>query len=329
VHSPVTPPRKRSRCAFGSPGRPEAQVPSGSWASGRPGDPKAQRDRFRGGVTGLCTLAYLGDGRTALRPGAYAKNVRDAVTALVRSQDPASGLLGGFGSARANDRPMCNHGPALAALAEAYGLDYGLLPKETRAQLAGVVEKALEATIRSQLADGSFGYGPGARQGDSSVTLLQVEALEAARRAGFAVDGDAVRRAGAWLAARVGPDGRLGYRAAGDRSRDATLTAEALPLATGIGVDEGVRARMLAAVLEEAKGGSLDGRILFRASLLEAVSSSGDPGARSLAPAAARSSGDSQAASGAVPAEGDRYAAAAGDALSTARTVRALTAAYR
>ncbi len=306
-----------------------AQQADGTWESGRPGDPRVQRDRFRGGVTGMSLLALLGDGRTAMRPGPFARSVRTGVEALVRSQDPASGLLGTFARGPADDRPLCNHGPALSALAEEYGVDYGLLPAGTRDQLRAVVAKAVKATLDAQLPDGSFGYARGARQGDASVTLLQVEALQAARRAGFEVDVDALRRAGRWLAGRLGPDGRLGYREAGDRAADATLTAEALSFATDLGLDRDARDRMLRVVLAEARAGNLEDRVLFRTALLEALARTGDPEARALAPDVARASIDAQGAPGTVPSGRDRYAAAGGDSLATARTLRALTAPYR
>lgn len=305
------------------------QEPDGTWASGRSGDPRPQRDRFRGGVTGETLRAFLGDGRTALRPGPYAATVRAAVSALARSQDGRTGLLGAFLRGPADDRPLCNHGPALAALAEAFGLDFGFLPAATRAELGGVIERALAATLAAQLPDGSFGYaGRGARAGDTSVTLLQLEALEAARRAGFAVDPAALERAGRYLLERVGPDGRLGYRTAGDRSSDATLTATALALGGDLGLPEEVRGRMLAAVLEEGRAGDLGHRVLFRSGLLEVLAAAGTEG-RDLAPAAARGVLRAQGLSGAFPAGGDPYARAAGDVLATARTVRGLTAPYR
>ncbi len=306
-----------------------ARDPDGTWASGRPGDPRVQRDRFRGGVTGMVVLAFTADGRTAMRTGPFSEVVRSAMEALARSADPATGLLGTFTRGAANDRPLCNHGPALAALAEGYGIDYGLLPEATRRDLAAVLDRAVAATLRAQLPDGSFGYAPGARQGDSSVTLLQVEALLAARRAGLAVDGEALRRAGVWLEARIGPDGRLGYREAGDRAKDATLTAEAIPHVRGLGLGAAVRDRMLAAVLEEAKGSALADRVLFRTAVLEAVAGAPGAEARALAPIAARAGIGAQVAGGAVLSERDPYATAAGDSLSTARTVRALTAPFR
>ncbi len=306
-----------------------AQEKDGTWASGRPGDPKSQLDRFRGGTTALSLLALLGDGRTAMRPGPYASVVKSAVTALVGSQDPATGLLGGFVRGPANDRPLCNHGPALAALAEEYGVDFGLLPAETREELARVIAMAVKATQESQREDGSFGYAKGARQGDSSVTLLQVEALESARRAGFEVDAGRLQKAGRWLAARLGADGRLGYREAGDRARDATLTAEALLFAKDLGIGDDAQGRMLRAVLDEARRGGLEDRVLFRTALLEVLARSGDADARALAPAAARASIEAQGSPGSIPAGQDRYAAAAGDNLATARSLRALTAPYR
>jgi hypothetical protein len=330
AYGPVEGPRAALTVERGARYLAAAQDPDGTWASGRPGDPRAQLDRFRGGVTGMSVLALLGDGRTAMRPGPFASNVKAGVTALVRSQDRSSGLLGGFARGAADDRPLCNHGPALSALAEEFGVDYGLLPAETREELARVVGRALKATLSSQLPDGSFGYAPGARQGDSSVTLLQVEAMEAARRAGFEVDAGALQRAGRWLAARLGTDGKLGYREAGDRARDATLTAEALLFAKDLGIGEDARERMLRAVLAEARAaGALEGRVLFRTALLEVLARSGDPEARAFAPDAVRASINAQGAPGSIPAGQDRYAAAAGDNLATARSVRALTAPYR
>jgi hypothetical protein len=305
------------------------QDPDGTWASGRPGDAPAVRNRFRGGVTGINILAYAADGRTPMRPGPYQAPVRSAVTALVRTQDPASGLLGSFAKGPSDDRPLCNHGPALEALAEVYGLDFGRMPATTKATLRTSLERAVAALARLQLPDGSFDYGPGAAAGDASVTLLQVRGLEAARRAGIAVDAGILERAGRWIDARVGPDGRLGYREAGDRAADATLTAEALPLAAALGLPEATRGRMRAAVLAEARSDGLRDRVLFRTAALDATARADDPDAAALAPALARATLATQGPGGGFPSAGDPYARAAGDALSTARSVRALTAPYR
>ncbi|HEU4395228.1 MAG TPA: hypothetical protein VFS92_06650 [Planctomycetota bacterium] len=305
------------------------QDPDGTWASGREGDPPGVRDRFRGGVTAVCLQAYSGDGRTGTRGGPYERTVRAAMAALVRTQDRKTGLLGGFARGPADDRPLCNHGPALEALSEAFGLDWGRLPAKTRDELRGVLERAVAATVEAQRPDGSFGYAPGAPAGDASVTLLQVRGLEAARRAGIAVDPGVLRRSGAWLAARVGDDGRLGYRAPGDRASDATLTAEALPLASALALDATLRDRMRGAVLDEVRSGRLKDRVLFRTAAMEVLVGSGDPEALALAPAAARDLVASQRAPGGFAAENDPYARAAGDALATARAVRALTTPLR
>ena len=203
----------------------------------------------------------------------------------------------------------------------------GRLRPETREELARVVARAVKATLAAQLPDGSFGYVPNARAGDTSVTLLQVAALESARRAGFAVPAAAMQSAGAYLEARVGPDGRLGYVKAGDRATDATLTAEALPLAKALGISEDVRARMRKAVLDEAATAASEERILFRTALLRILP--GDAEAATRGPVAARAALSFQGPAGAFSSEPDRYARAAGDVLATARTLRALTAPYR
>ena len=305
------------------------QEADGTWASGRDGDAPGLRDRFRGGVTAVCLQAYSGDGRTGTRGGPYERTVRLAMAALVRTQDRTTGLLGGFARGPADDRPLCNHGPALEALSEAFGLDWGRLPAKTRDELRGVLERAVAATVSAQRPDGSFGYVPGAPAGDASVTLLQVRGLEAARRAGIAVDPEVLRRSGAWLASRVGGDGRLGYHAAGDRASDATLTAEALPLASALALEAPLRDRMRGAVLDEVRSGRLKDRVLFRTAAMEVLVGSGDPQALALAPAAARDLVASQRAPGGFAAESDPYARAAGDALATARAVRALTTPLR
>ncbi len=305
------------------------QESDGTWPSGRPGDPKPQRDRFRGGVTGICVGAFLADGRTALREGTYSSVVRDAVNALAGSQDRRTGLLGAFAAGPANDRPLVNHGPALGALAEAYGLDWRFLREETRRDLAAVILRGIAASLAAQREDGSFGYAPGARSGDASVTLLQIEALEAARLAGFEVGRAALDRAAAWIASRIGPDGRLGYRVAGDRGADATLTAEALTLDRVLRLPPEVRDRMLAEVLREAAAADLGDRVLFRSAVLETLAprDAAEPG--NPAGAVVRATLRSQSPSGAFGTRKDTWSLAAGDALGTARTVRALTAPWR
>lgn len=329
-------PRREERMAraFGPEGGPAAALSAERglrWLSGmqEADGTWPAPDRFRGGVTANVLMAYQADGRTAMRPGPWQDAARNAVTVLVRSQDPGTGLLGGFARGAADDRPLCNHGPALEALAEAYGLDYGRLPEAVREELRRVIDRGVAAAVRAQLADGSFGYAPGARAGDSSVTLLQVRGLEAARRAGFEVDAEALRRAGAWIAARVGPDGRLGYREAGDRARDATLTAEALPLAAALGLPADVRDRMRAVVLEEARSDRLGDRVLFRTAALEAMAAAPGEEPRAAASSLARATLGTQRPGGVFLSGGDPYARAAGDSLSTALSVRALTAPYR
>jgi hypothetical protein len=264
-----------------------------------------------------------------MRSGPFAGTARGALSALVRSQDPATGLLGGFARGPAADRPLCNHGPALEALAEAYGLDYGLLPAETRTSLERTIARAVEAALAAQLRDGSFGYTLRASRGDTSVTLLVVRGLEAARRAGFEVDPARLRLAGKYVASRVDAGGRLGYVEPGDRATDATLAAEALPLADALGLPGDLRARMAAAVAADQAAGGLEGRLLFRSAFLDVAGRTEDPRTAALGPAAARGTIDGQEGAGSFASGGDRYARVAGDALSTARVVRALTSPYR
>ncbi len=88
-----------------------------------------------------------------------------------------------------------------------------------------------------------------------------------------------------------------------------------------------IRERMTGAVLAEARGADLAGRVLFRSALLEAAAA--DPAGLPLGPEAARAALDVQTLPGSFLSAADRYARPAGDALATARTLRALTAPYR
>ncbi|MHC4821450.1 MAG: zf-HC2 domain-containing protein, partial [Planctomycetota bacterium] len=196
------------------------QGEDGTWTAGPQGASRRANERFRVGVTAEALRALMADGQTAYRAGAYDEVVRRGLDALLRSADEKTGVF----SDASSDRPFCNHGPALAALSEAYGLDYGLLPDDVRNRLRTAIERGVTASLAAQQDDGSFGYHAEDPRGDTSVTLLQVDGLEAARRAGFEVDAEVLTRAGIFVARRMDEKGRLGYEKTGDRATDATLT---------------------------------------------------------------------------------------------------------
>ncbi len=273
-------------------------------------------DRARGGgATAEAVRAFLADGATPLRRGPWAPAVRAGVDALVRSQDPVTGLLGG-------EAGGVGHGPALAALAEAYGLDFALLGDRSRSGMAEVLRRSVAASRRLQHADGSFPARPGG-PGDAGATLLHAEGLVVARMAGIPVEGDVLRRAASWLEGRVGEDGRLG---GADPTAQALLTARAWALSDGLGLDGDVRGRLRRAVLADAGREEFRQDVPLLAGILEGLVASREPGLPG-------DRGSSLAAAALAAAAGDAFPRRAGgsapDAAATAAALRAFFAPLR
>ena len=96
----------------------KAQDPSGAW-----------RDNQQGpGVTGMALMVLLASGEDP-NHGVYRTQVRRALRSIIASQDVASGFYGGSGQGQSS---MYQHGFAMLALAEAYGVvdDRGLWSEE-------------------------------------------------------------------------------------------------------------------------------------------------------------------------------------------------------
>ena len=157
------------------------QEPDGHWEGERFGGKNTDA-----GITGLATLAFLGNGDTE-RHGKYQKNVFRAVTWLIRQQRPdgsiGHGYEGGLGY---------HHAIAGLALAEAYGM--GKL-KRTRA----AAQKAINySTAQHQSEYSGWRYKP-RTPADMSVTGWFVMQLKSAKMAELAVDGSGLQGAVAFL----------------------------------------------------------------------------------------------------------------------------------
>lgn len=168
------------------------------------------------GVTALAVLAFLGAGHTH-EQGEHQDTVRAALAYLIESQ-ASSGDLAGEAEIYA---AMYCHGMATLAMAEAYGMTGD-------AALRKPLERAIDFTLRSQLADGSWRYRPGDPRGDTSQLGWQLMALKSAEMSG--IDVPPRTRDGVVRFLRSVASGRRGglasYRAGEPASR--TMTAEAL-----------------------------------------------------------------------------------------------------
>jgi len=185
------------------------QEPDGHWEGEKFGGKNTDA-----GITGLATLAFLGNGDTE-RHGKYQKNVFRAVTWLIRQQRPdgsiGHGYQGGLGY---------HHAIAGLALAEAYGM--GKL-KRTRA----AAQKAIDYSTGQHQSEYSGWRYKARTPADMSVTGWFVMQLKSAKMAELAVNGKAFQGAVAFLEkcthSRGNYDGLVSYQPG--RGPTPTMTA--------------------------------------------------------------------------------------------------------
>ena len=111
----------------------KTQTDQGNWTGGQGGP----------GVTGLGLMAFLASGEDP-NFGIYSNNVRRAVRALITGQDGSTGFYGSS---------MYDHGFAMLAMAEAYGVvdDRQVWPDGKGPRSIGVsLELAVRAALTSQ-----------------------------------------------------------------------------------------------------------------------------------------------------------------------------------
>ncbi len=176
-------------------------------------------------VTALCGLAFLAGGSTPTS-GRYAENVLRAVNYLLEHQ-----LRDGLFYYDRDSRPMYGHGFTLMFLAECYGMS-GDFP--TRRPLAEAIRKAIKRTCTAQTEEGGWYYMPTTEEDEGSVTISQIQALRAARNAGFLVDKRVIDRAINYIRKSQDPDGGVKYTSRYGRSSLA-LTGAGLAVLYGAG----------------------------------------------------------------------------------------------
>jgi hypothetical protein len=165
-------------------------------------------ERFRVAATGLSGLALLSAGDQWGR-GERGEAVQQAVRFLLDSalERPQPGLV--FFSDGETQGKMHAHGFALTFLAEVYG------HSDRDAELRGAIRGAITATILAQTSRGGWGYHlrgeTGWGEDEASVTITQIQALRAARNAGFSVPSKVIEDAVGYVKASMKPDGSCRY----------------------------------------------------------------------------------------------------------------------
>lgn len=206
--------------------------------------------------TSTAGIAFLMQGST-LKDGPYAPQLRKALAWF----EDGFRADGRFSSGAPADeyQYLPNHGHALLFLACAYEADDDEL---RRARIAKLIEKGVAFAVGCQTSRGGFGYisardGNNYDDGPSTVAVLQ--ALMAARKAGFAVPRDAVRKATAYLVRATNRDGGVRYSLApgavapGDTSGYVLVTTGA---ATALLMSDGPRPDELARWVQNAGSAS-------------------------------------------------------------------------
>ena len=202
-------------------------------------------DRFRVASTSLGGLALLSAGDQAGR-GVRASAVEGAIRYLLLDTVKRPGGTPGsvlFHDGLETQGKMHAHGFATLFLAEAYG------STSRDDEIREAIRGAIVTTLRAQTARGGWGYYVRGEaewgtegQDEASVTITQIQALRAARNAGFSVPAEAIKRAVGYVRACMTRDGSCRYSltmgAEGART-SFELTAAAVSTLNASGVYEG------------------------------------------------------------------------------------------
>lgn len=153
------------------------------------------------GLTAFALMAFMAHGSTA-GCGPYGTEVQKGIDFLVKCQKPSGFIVTEW----ASYGPMYEHGLALLALAEAYGMT-------PRQDLKSRIKAGVNLIVKSQARNGEWGYVPtNTVSGDLSVTVCQLMALRAARNAGIAVPKETIDRALDYVRRSASQGGGFGYR---------------------------------------------------------------------------------------------------------------------
>lgn len=193
------------------------------------------------GLTGLCLLAFLGDGHTDESPQ-YGETVARAVTALLRAQDD-DGTFGG------EDR-MSGYNTSLATFALA---EY--LTQTGNPDIVEPLRRAVGALSRAQQRHGGWDYLSDAESGrnDTSITGWVLQALQSCDAAGVDVPHDVFVRALLHFARATQSDGRVWYADAGTGFKIDRDTAEPAYRYGSAMIGVGIVSNMLLGVRPDAE----------------------------------------------------------------------------
>jgi hypothetical protein len=216
----------------------EQQHKDGRWEADRGQNPVC--------MTALAGMALLGEGST-VREGKYRDNIRRAADWLIKEaywdnngvpKDEVNGLLVNPQRNGEASRYLYGHGFALLFLSCVFADEEDA---ERRKELVRILTAGCKYSRSAQTTRGGWGY-VAAREGgnfdEGSVTVVQVQALRAARNAGIPVPPETLRDARKYLKDSTNGEGGIVYtlaRRGADGPGRPALTAAAITCASGFG----------------------------------------------------------------------------------------------
>jgi hypothetical protein len=199
-------------------------------------------------VTSLSGLALMSSGSSPGR-GPYGAKIDAALRYILENSGPA-GLL-----AVPNietQGPMYSHGFGTLFLAEAYGMSH-------RPELRERIHKAVRLIVDTQNAEGGWRYQPVPHDADLSVTICQINALRAARNAGFFVPKKTVDACIDYVRRSQNPDGGFRYMLSGGASAFPRSAAGIVALYSAAVYDAGEIDRGIAYIKQHRPGAGSPG----------------------------------------------------------------------
>jgi len=287
-----------------------------TWLSGQQSGDGTWGPRDGGGTepveaaTAASLLAFARGGETAHRgPRAEALGRADARLAEFLAAPP---------SGDADRKPVYSLALGVRALAATYALDRDAMDPDARRRRRALLTEAGKRLVQWQRDDGGFGYVPRAARSDSSCTVFALAALVDLRQAGLLDAAGAVARGVDYLDGLRGAEGTLSYSRPGDRVCTPALSAALLGLDHALGS----RRKPAPGALERVERAiTAGGDALLAWTGTEALVAHGRPVEAPLRGLLA-----SQRADGAWSSAADERCRRAGDSVTTAFGVLALSA---
>ena len=168
------------------------------------------KEQYRATVTALSGLALLGAGYHPSR-GPYHEELQKMIDRFIKVQRKDGYISLG------DNRSMYGHGFSTLFLAEAYGMS-------SDKKVHTALKKAIDFIVAQQNERGGWNYEPD-KGDEGSVTIVQIQALRAARNVGIEISREAIEKSIQYVKKSQYPNGSIGYQSGPSGNGTVALTA--------------------------------------------------------------------------------------------------------